>query len=128
MRAIIAVNNTGYIGLNNMLPWSSTDDLKHFKELTMGCKLLVGYNTSSTLPPLKGREIVVDDRNNKNIDLNSIDWCIGGKLTYEKYCHLFTEIHISVIDDDTIGDTKFPELVNLNDKCEYYYYKFNTNK
>jgi dihydrofolate reductase len=38
-------------------------------------------------------------------------WCIGGKKTYEKLCPLFDEIHISIINDETIGDTKAPELI-----------------
>lgn len=124
MKAIIAKNNLNYIGLNGELPWSSKDDLKHFKELTMGGKLIVGWNTSKKLPHLKGREIIIDDDNNSNIDYNEIDWCIGGKLTYEKFCHLFTELHISIINDDTIGDTIFPILENINPECKYFYYNF----
>ena len=123
MRAIIAKNNNGTIGLNNKLPWSCKDDLKHFKELTLNCKLLVGYNTASELPPLKNREIVVDSRD--LIDTSDIDWCIGGSKTYEKYCHLFTELHISQINDNTIGDTLCPLLLNLNPKCKIIYYHFN---
>lgn len=127
MRAVIAKNNGNFIGLNGELPWKSKDDLKHFKELTMGGKLLVGYTTSQKLPPLKGREIIVDDET-KEIDYSTIDWCCGGKYTYEKFCHLFTELHISIINDDTIGDTTFPELKNINPNCKYFYYNFETNK
>lgn len=124
LRAIIATNNKNFIGLNGELPWRSKEDLKHFKEMTMGCKLLVGYTTAQKLPPLKGREIIVDDET-KQIDYSQIDWCCGGKYTYEKFCHLFTELHVSIIDDDTIGDTTFPELENLSDDCVIHYYKFN---
>jgi len=127
MKAVLAVNNGGFIGLNGELPWRSREDLKHFKELTMDGKLLVGYTTSQKLPPLKGREIIIDDET-KDIDYSQIDWCCGGKYTYEKFCHLFTEIHISIIDDDTIGDTKFPELKNLNKNCKYFYYHYKTNE
>lgn len=126
MKAIIAKNNKNYIGLNGGLPWRSKDDLKHFKESTMGCKLLVGFTTSQKLPKLNGREVIVDDET-KVIDYNEIDWCCGGKYTYEKFCHLFTELHISIINDDTIGDTEFPELKNLNKDCKIFYYYFNKN-
>lgn len=121
--AIIAKNKLGYIGLNGELPWKSKEDLKHFKELTMGSKLLVGYTTAQKLPKLPGREIVVDDET-KVINYDEIDWCCGGKYTYEKFCHLFTELHVSIIDDDTIGDTIFPELKNLNPDCKIYTYNF----
>jgi dihydrofolate reductase len=126
MKAIIAKNNLNYIGINNELPWKCSADLKHFKDLTLGCKLLVGYNTSLKLPPIKNREVIVDSRH--VIDTTNIDWCIGGSKTYEKYCHLFTELHISIINDETIGDTLYPTLVNLNPDCKIFYYHFEVNQ
>jgi dihydrofolate reductase len=87
----------------------------------MNNTLLVGYKTYQTLPKLKDRTVIVD---NDNIDVNEIDWCIGGKKTYEKYCHYFTELHISIVDDDTIGDTMFPDLKNLPVSCKIFYYNF----
>ena len=36
LRAIIAVNNGNFIGLNGELPWRSKEDLKHFREMTHG--------------------------------------------------------------------------------------------
>ncbi|MCK9476341.1 MAG: dihydrofolate reductase [Candidatus Muirbacterium halophilum] len=121
MKAIIAVNCLGYIGRDNKLIWKSKQDLLHFKELTLNQRLLVGYNTSTLLPKLKNREIIVDDMNKI---IENIDWCIGGKRTYEKYCHLFTELHISRIDNYEIGDTLFPDLKNLNPNCKIFTYNF----
>jgi hypothetical protein len=71
MKAIVAVNNLFYIGKDNILLWSCSDDLKHFKNLTMGSKLLVGYNTSLTLPRLKNREMFIDERGVCSFNLNS---------------------------------------------------------
>lgn len=125
MKAIIAINNKGFIGLDGNLPWTNTQDLLLFKRLTMGSTLLVGHNTYLTLPRLEGRTIVIDHRTDV-LDTSNIDWCVGGKLTYLKYQHLFTELHISHIDDDTIGDTFAPEFSRLNEDCktfEYYFYK-----
>lgn len=127
MKAIIAVNNGSYIGLNGKLPWSCKKDLEHFKKLTMGCKLLVGYNTAKTLSRLPGRDIIVDD-DTKDINYDEIDWCIGGKTTYEKYCHLFDELHISYINDDTEGDTLVPIFKNLNPNCKIFHYYFDIDK
>jgi dihydrofolate reductase len=42
--------------------WRSSADFKHFKKLTMGGKLLVGYNTNMKLPPLPGREVYIAPR------------------------------------------------------------------
>lgn len=127
MKAIIAKNNLSFIGLDNKMLWRSKDDFKYFKEKTLGSTLLVGYNTNTELPPLKDRKIIVDDRNGlslADIFLLDIDWCIGGKKTYERYCHLFEELHISHIDNNAVGDTMFPNFVNLNSDCEIFNYYF----
>lgn len=124
MKALCAINNLGYIGLSDGLPWKCKGDLAHFKALTMGATLLVGHNTAATLPPLKGRTLVTDTREEGGVELSTIDWCIGGKNTYEKYCHLFTELHISHIDDNTIGDTQLPDFANLNPECKIFNYHF----
>ena len=121
MRAIIAVNNLGYIGLNNELLWKSQQDMSHFVKTTLNQRLLVGYNTSLNLPKLKNREIVIDDREE---EVTNIDWCIGGKKTYEKYAKYFTELHISHIDNNDIGDIMFPDLKDLNVECKIFNYYF----
>ena len=56
--------------------------------------------------------------------ITDIDWCIGGKKTYEKYCHLFTELHISHINDNQIGEIMFPDFKNLNPNCKIFNYYF----
>lgn len=125
MKAIIAVNNLGYIGKNNALIWHCSDDLKHFKKLTEGQRLLAGYNTYYSLPPLKNRIVILDERGSFYHD---VDWCIGGAKTYEKYCHLFTELHISKIDNNDVGDVLSPTFANLNPNCKIYHYSFQENK
>ena len=125
MKAILAVNNLGFIGLNSGLPWKSKSDFQHFKQLTMDSTLLVGYNTYQTLPPLKGRKIVLLTRDTFAYD--DIDWCIGGKATYERLSSLFTELHISHINDNTIGDTLFPDFRYLNPDCKIFNYYFDVD-
>ena len=73
---------------------------------------------------MKGREVVIDTRGLWNPDIEVIDWCIGGKKTYEKYAHMFTELHISHIDNNYIGDVTFPDLSKLNSNCEIFNYMF----
>jgi len=121
MKAIIAVNTLGFIGKDGKLPWHCPADLQYFKVVTYGKSLLVGYNTLKTLPKLRGREIVVDKRDDLILD---VDWCIGGRKTYEKYAPYFTELHISSIGDITIGDTTFPDLSNLNPDCKIIEHRF----
>ena len=121
MKAIIAVNNLGFIGIGDKLLWKSTDDLKHFKSLTLNQTLLVGYRTFTGLPPLKNRTLIVDERENIITD---VDWCIGGKATYELFAQHFTELHISHINDNTIGDVMMPDLHNLKSDCKIFNYNF----
>lgn len=123
MIAIIAVNNLGFIGKENKMLWYSKEDLEHFKNTTLNRIMLVGHNTFGLLPKVvKARPIILDSRQ-MCTDSESII-CIGGKKTYEKYCHLFTEIHISHINDNQIGDCTFPDLSNINPKCEVINYNF----
>jgi len=124
MKAILAINNKGYIGLEGKLPWKCSKDLAHFKKQTMGAKLLVGYRTAQSLPTLTGRELIVFDKSTTTEDYTSADWCIGGKSTYEEFCHLFTELYVSLVNDDTIGDTRGPDLRNLNPNCKIFEYYF----
>jgi len=123
MKGIIAVNNLGFIGKDNKLLWRNVEDLQHFKNLTLNTTLLVGWNTYMNMPELSNRVTILDDRNSK-IDLNLIDWCIGGKRTYEKYSSHFTELHISHINDNSIGDIQQPDWSNLNSECKIYNYHF----
>jgi dihydrofolate reductase len=121
MKSIIAVNNLGYIGLDNKLLWKSAQDMSHFVKMTINQRLLVGYNTAQDLPKLKNRTIIIDNRDELITD---VDWCIGGKKTYEKYAPHFTELHISHIDDNNIGDIMFPDFRNLNPNCKIFNYYF----
>lgn len=125
MKAILAVNNLGFIGLKGGLPWRSSEDFKHFKRMTLGKRLLVGHNTFHTLPHLGDRVVVLDER--PTLEVNDIDWCVGGKKTYEKYAHLITELHISHINDNSLGDTMFPDFSKLNPSCVIFNYYFEAN-
>ena len=126
LKAIIAKNKKNFIGLKNQLPWKCKEDLKHFKELTKGCKLLVGRKTFETLPKLPGREIIVVGEGyyslKEALDLEP-DWVIGGKKLYESVLYLCTELHISVIDDETVGDTLCPNMKDFKGKIFVYNFK-----
>ena len=123
MKAIIAVNNLGFIGKDDTLIWKCSDDLQHFKKLTLNSSCLVGYRTYYGLPSLPNRTLMLDDRDRFRFDW---DWCIGGKKTYEKYARYFTELHISHIDDNTIGNVTFPDFKDLSVECKIFNYNFKT--
>ena len=58
MELIVAVDQGGGIGLNGRLIYSLPEDLKRFKQITMGKTLVMGRGTFLSLPgqrPLTGR-------------------------------------------------------------------------
>ncbi len=140
MIAVIAVNNLGFIGKDNKLMWHSSADLQHFKALTKGRIMHVGHRTYLTLPNVvKMRDIIRDTRDEIGDPITLTNFvsdleetreiiCIGGKKTYEKYCGLFTELHISHINDNQIGDCLFPDLSRLNPECKIFNYHFEVNQ
>nr|AIA16466.1 Dihydrofolate reductase [uncultured bacterium] len=63
----VAVSENNVIGKNNDLPWHLPEDLKHFKELTLGKTVLMGRKTFESIvsrlgKPLPGRKNVVITR------------------------------------------------------------------
>lgn len=125
MKAIVAVNNLGFIGLDDKLLWHNKEDLRHFKNMTYGSVLLVGYRTAMGLPPLRNRDLIIFDRREHSpTHYYECEWCIGGKKTYEKFCDVFTELHISHIDNNKIGNVTFPDLHKLNPNCKIFNYYF----
>ena len=60
---VAAVASNGVIGANGKLPWHLSEDLKHFKKLTLGHPIIMGRRTWESLgKPLPGRENIVISR------------------------------------------------------------------
>lgn len=61
---IAAVDQKGGIGRENRLPWHLSDDLKHFRRLTMGHHVLMGRKTyQSSQGKMPGRKLIVLSHN-----------------------------------------------------------------
>ena len=62
MNLIVAIDKNNGIGKNGDLLCHLSADLKHFKEVTLGKTVVMGYNTLISLPksaPLKNRRNIV---------------------------------------------------------------------
>lgn len=123
---IVAMNENNTIGLNGKMPWHNTEDLKHFKNYTMGKKLIMGRKTVEGLPKkLVGREILVVTRNER--EANSINdfkayleenvkseeelVVAGGGEIYKIALPYANKLVISIIaNNNVIGDTFFPKF------------------
>ena len=65
---IVAMAANRAIGKDNRMPWHLPADLKHFKETTMGCPVIMGRKTFESIlaslgKPLPGRTNIVVTRN-----------------------------------------------------------------
>jgi len=112
MTLIIAHDKNFGIGKDGKLPWRISEDLRHFKEITMGQKCLVGRKTFETLPPLPGRTLIVASFNSKISDTTDL-FIIGGKQIYE-YCLQNGLVHTAIVTEingewecDTFMDKNF---------------------
>jgi len=105
MDMIAAINKKGFIGKDGQLMWKCSEDLKWFKEITMGKKCLVGRKTFETLPPLKGRELIVVSRDGLSLEdalkLNP-DIVIGGGEIYKQTMKMVDTLYLSIINDEQV--------------------------
>ena len=71
---IVAIANDNVIGKDNKLIWHISNDLKRFKEITSGKKMIMGRKTFESLPGiLPNREHIILTRDkNYNVDSNQV--------------------------------------------------------
>jgi dihydrofolate reductase len=127
-----AANNC--IGKNGQLPWNIPEDLKHFREITIGKTVLMGRKTWESIPtkyrPLPGRKNVVvsrdplftatggevfHDLSEALSILSKEEVCIiGGSALFKECLPLAQTIELTQIHAVYEGDTFFPEI-DLNE-------------
>lgn len=122
---VLAMNKKRTIGLNGVMPWRNAEDLKFFRRLTMNQEIVMGRKTVEGLPKtLDGRHIHTVTRNPEikqsiqdfeqylidHQDTKEQILILGGGEIYKQALPYAHKIYLSVIDDETVGDTFFPEL------------------
>lgn len=126
--AIAAMASNGVIGNNNALPWHYPEDLKFFKETTLGKTVLMGKKTFQSIllqlnkPLPKRRNIVMTTTMSKDNPYNveivkSLDelpdeevYLIGGAKMYEQFLPKCDELLLTLIYKHYDGDTRFPQI------------------
>jgi dihydrofolate reductase len=69
---IVAMDRSRGIGKENQIPWHLSDDLKRFKQLTMGHHLIMGRKTYESIGKnLPGRVTIVITRDLKNLRIGA---------------------------------------------------------
>lgn len=131
---IVAVARNNVIGKDNKLPWHIPEDLKWFKQNTMGKPMIMGRKTFESLgKPLPGRtHIVVSNTKKFEHDsvlmVNSFEGAIdlgrkvaveesatelmviGGGAIYLQALPKASRIYRTLVDIEPEGDTFFPVL------------------
>ena len=87
---IVARGLNGEIGANNKLLWNIPEDLRFFKESTIGHVVLMGRKTFESLPkPLEGR-LVVEVSNRCNLGSLPRDNLVWSLRKSERYSNLLS--------------------------------------
>jgi dihydrofolate reductase len=128
---IVAMASGGVIGRDNRLPWHLPADLRRFKRLTMGHPLVVGRKTFESIGrPLPGRTMVVVTRDPGYAPpgvrvAHSVDEALavaaaaeggdevfvaGGAEIYRQTLPRADRLHLTRIEAEIPGDTRFPEF------------------
>lgn len=128
--AIVALDSLRAIGKDGGIPWRLREDLRHFKEITMGHPVIMGRKTWESLPrrPLPGRRNIVITRNPDysaegaqtasslecaiaSCEPSEIPVIIGGAHIYEAALPLCTRLYVTAVELETPdADTFFPAL------------------
>lgn len=58
MELIVAMDSHHGIGYNGGIPWSCSEDLRHFHDITLNRTIIVGRKTAESLPTLKKRRVL----------------------------------------------------------------------
>lgn len=128
VKLIAAVSSNGIIGINGTLPFHYPEDLKHFKEQTLNCSVIMGRKTYESIgkPLPKRRNIVVTSKLlrevetastlhealNKAYDPGHNTWLIGGESIYREGMQYCQEIYLTKTPDIIEGENVvyFPQI------------------
>jgi len=127
---IVAFDEVRGIGKDGWMPWDLPEDLKLFKERTLGHALVMGSTTFLGLPnPLKNRhtyvinEKVLEENENVTYVTDLADFLVkaqadeeeyfvcGGASIYRQALPFCAKMYISHVKGQYCSDTYFPEFL-----------------
>lgn len=122
--AVAAMATNRIIGRDGQLPWHLPEDLKFFKNTTLGHPILMGRKTwdslgrplpkrrnlvlSRSLAPTPGAEVLKDPDELDTLGIEGTVFVIGGAEIYRLLLPRTSEILLTVLDKPAEGDTEFP--------------------
>lgn len=126
---VVAASANNVIGRDGELPWRISEDLRHFKRVTMGHPIIMGRRTFESIGrALPGRtNIVLTTRsdyaaegcvvvNSPAAALHAAGsaeevMVIGGGEIYELFMPMAMRIHLTRVEAEIDGDAFFPSLL-----------------
>ena len=125
---IVAASENSVIGAGGALPWRLSDDLRHFKAVTMGKPIIMGRKTWESIGrPLPGRQNIVITRQ-AGFEAPGCDvvtsteqaiavagdaeevMIIGGSQVYALFLPVADRVYLTRVHADVKGDAYFPML------------------
>lgn len=150
IQIIVAIAKNFVIGNEGQIPWHLSEDLKHFKEITTGHPVVMGRRTFESIGRVlpNRMNIMVSSTFTKEVEgltvvkslAEAIDlvgdktlMVIGGARMYAEALPLASTLHLTTIDTEFAGDTKFPDFTKYpfklhddvafhSDKCGFDYH------
>lgn len=140
IKMIVCTDINGGIGRENDLLFNIKEDMKFFKEMTIGHKVVMGYNTWLSLPkkPLPNRDNFILYDGDEEIEgatvLRNIEevfelgkiydiFIIGGAMVYNSIIHsgMLDEAYVTVVFEDGNADVfiDYKHLRRTLDKGEF---------
>lgn len=155
INTIVAMDESRGIGKDGKIPWHYSEDLKYFKNVTLGNILIMGRVTWESIgcKPLKGRKAIVVSSKPEVVKLQPDDtttivmhcpeaalnqassvacsigrevFIVGGESIYRSLLKYSTKVFVTTIKGNWECDTFFPKL----DKYffeDYTYFNVSTN-
>ena len=120
---VAAMTRNLVIGKNGKLPWNIREDMKRFKDITMGGAVIMGRKTYESIGrPLPGRTnivltsqdiripgVIVAKSLNEAITMTAENcFVIGGAEVFKQALPLADIMYLTIIDSEVEGDTYFP--------------------
>jgi len=132
---IAAIGKNRELGRGNDLIWHIKEDLKNFKNLTMGKYIVMGKNTYESLPKhLEGRKYIVLSSSLSEIEngllfndfnkllefIKDVDeevMIIGGASIYKLFLPFADKLYLTEIDSEEKADVYFPDFNKEDCEC-----------
>lgn len=127
---VVAIAENRVIGKDNQLIWHLPEDLKHFKQLTMGHPMVMGRKTFDAIgKPLPGRTSIIVTRQpdyqapagcvvvssveealQEGLSRDEHVMVVGGAEIYQQTLPYAEVVYLTLVHESFEGDVYFPDL------------------